>query len=87
MPYNNFTEGRLVGKGLAPSVCLYVFFRQEQKQSDILYFVQSDIFDKSKVILKPAVLVLFHSPLNLCEAQYHYEVISLAKQISLAVGE
>ena len=27
-------------------------------------FVQSDIFDKSKVLLKPSVLVIFYSPIN-----------------------
>ena len=44
---------------------------------NILYFVQSDIFDKSKVILKPVVLVVFYSPTN-CRRQYHCEAISLA---------
>jgi len=47
-------------------------------------FVQSDIFDKSKVLLKPTVLVVFYSPIN-CRRQYHCEVISLEKQIPLAV--
>ena len=38
--------------------------------SDILNDVQSDIFDKSKVLLKPMVLVVFYSPVN-CRRQYH----------------
>ena len=51
--------------------------------SDILYYAQSDIFDKSKVLLKPLVLVVFYSPIN-CRRQYHCVAISLAKQIPLA---
>lgn len=52
--------------------------------SNIMHFVQSDIFDKSNVLLKPAVLVVFYSPVT-AERQYHCEAISLAKQIPLPV--
>ncbi len=38
--------------------------------SFISSFVRSDIFDKSKVLLKPSVSVVFYSPLN-CQRQYH----------------
>ena len=57
--------------------------RCTNKKSVILYCVQSDIFDKSKVLLKLSVLVVFYSHTN-CRRQYRCEVISLAEQIQLA---
>ena len=56
---------------------LVILIGRAVKASDILYFVQSDIFDKSKVLLKLSVLVVFYSPIN-CRRQYHCEAISLA---------
>ena len=51
--------------------------------SYIFYCVQSVIFDISKVILNPTVLVIFYSHRN-CQRQYNCNAISLTLQISLA---
>ncbi len=55
-----------------------------QENSDILCFAQSDIFDKSKVILKPNgfsdILFAYKLPktITLGETEYHCEAIELA---------
>lgn len=54
--------------------------------SDILYFVQSDIFAKAKVLLKPAVLVLFYSH-KTADGNTTYAGNKTAKQYHSPAGE
>jgi len=63
-----------------PLLCdLFLILSSAFNISVIPYLVRSDIFDKSKVLLKPdgfsGILSAF---IKLCEAQYHCAAISLA---------